>query len=655
MEKERWEKAKNIFEQAMAIAPDARVNFLDEVCLEDKTVRREVEELLSSFDEAKSFLETPIISKKTNELENGQILGHYEIIKPIGAGGMGEVFLAKDTRLKRNVALKLLSAEFTADKERLRRFEQEAFAASSLNHPNILTIYEIGAADEMNFIATEFIEGETLREFAKSEDLTFQKIAEIAAQVVSALSAAHESGIVHRDIKPENIMIRRDRIVKVLDFGLAKTIRKVDADKSTLVQTKQGMVMGTVAYMSPEQTRGKEIDARSDLWSFGVVLYEMIAGKTPFDGETASDVIAAILKTNPEQLPAETPEELQRIVGKLLRKEKDERYQTATDLLADLKTLKRDLEFAAKLERDVSPATNKTIIENQEQQTIAQAATNSAKTVESQTTSSAEYVVNQVSKHKHVAVAVLMVLLLGVVTIGYYFTRNNSANKTDDTNAIDSIAVLPFANASQDPNAEYLSDGITESLINRLSQLPSLKVMSRSSVFRYKGKETDAQKVGNELNVQAVLTGDVKQIGDQLSINVELIDVKDNHQIWGEQYVRKFADVFAVQSEIAQEISTNLRLKLTGAEQQKLDKHYTDNPEAYQLYLRGRFYWNKRTAEGMIKGIEYFNQAIKIDPNYALAYSGLADCYILRSAPFTTKERVEKGSAVKTPNIEPLG
>lgn len=320
-----------------------------------------------------------------------------------------------------------------------------------------------------------------------------------------------------------------------------------------------------------------------------------------------------------------------------MQRDQEKRYQTTKDLLVDLKNLKQEIELDEKLAQTVS-----------QRKTVILTATTSEKANETVTNTSLEYVKNR----RLPTILILIVLLLGISSIGYYFWQNKSTGKSDETGAIDSIAVLPLVNASQDPDAEFLSDGITESLINRLSQLPSLKVMSRSSVFRYKGKEMDAQKVGNELNVRSVLTGDVKQIGDQLAINVELIDTRDNHQIWGEQYVRKFADVFAVQSEIARDISAKLRLKLSGAEQQKLAKRYTDNPEAYQLYLKGRFYWNKRTSDGMVKGIEYFNQAIKLDPTYALAYSGLADCYILRPGPFTTKERVEKGSAAAQRALE---
>lgn len=467
MKPEHWQQIKQIFDEASRLAPDKRLQFLDEVCADDKSVRIEVEELLKSFDKSTSFLETPAISKQTNELKKGQIISHYEIIEPIGAGGMGEVFLAKDITLKRKVALKILPLEFTEQKERLQRFEQEALAASALNHPNILTIYEIGASDGVNFIATEFIEGETLRQIIKRNDLTFAEILEIAVQCVSAISAAHASGIIHRDIKPENIMIRRDNLVKVLDFGLAKTVKAVEIEESdkTLVNTKQRVIMETGRYMSPEQTRGKDFDARSDLWSFGVVLYEMIARNVPFDGETASDVIAAILKTNPEPLSAETPDELQRIVSKTLRQSKDERYQTAKDLLVDLKNLKQDFDFTEKLERG-----NRSF--SGEQKTLVRRENTNEQAAKTVTFASVEYV----KSNKIAAILASLILLTGISAIGYYLLREKSiVSQTQEISKIDSLAVLPFENANQE--TEYLSDGITKSLINSLSNLPNLRVI----------------------------------------------------------------------------------------------------------------------------------------------------------------------------------
>jgi eukaryotic-like serine/threonine-protein kinase len=622
MTPERWQKVKEIFQAALDRAPGEWSAFLASACGGDVCLRQEVESLLASHEKDGSFIDSPAYEAAAGLFPNdqglgaGQTLGHYEILSTLGHGGMGEVYLAQDTKLGRKVALKFLPASFTQDANRLRRFEQEARAASALNHPNILTIHEIGEVDSHHFIATEYIDGQTLRERLANRRLKVEETLDTATQIASALAAAHEEGIIHRDIKPDNLMFRRDGIVKVLDFGLAKLMdqKEVGAEDATrqLVKTSAGMVMGTVAYMSPEQARGLAVDARTDIWSLGVVLYEMLTSRPPFEGPTTSDLIVSVLEREPPPLgtDAEIPAELQRIVAKMLRKDREQRYQCVRDLLLDLKRLREEAEFAVKLKRSTAP-------------TATAAAT---KTQPATRTSSAEYVLGEIRTHKLVAIAAMLVLAVGSAAL-YYFIRGKVSNTPTGNETIDSLAVLPFVNAAQDPNAEYFSDGITESLINRLSQLSGLKVMSSGSVFRYKGKQQDAQKVGNELTVRAVLTGSVKQVGDQLVINVSLDDAKDNHRIWGEQYVRKFADVLAVQSEIAQEVSTSLRLKLTRGDEQQLAKRYTNNVEAYQLYLKGRYHLLKYTPPEIQTGISYFQQAIEIDPSYTLAYVGLADGY----------------------------
>jgi serine/threonine protein kinase/Flp pilus assembly protein TadD len=629
---EKWHEVKEIFYAALQRAPQEREQFLNESCKDDDHLRREVESLLSSSEAAGSFMQNPAVGEVAEAIipEKGKIrisqtLSHYKILRLLGIGGMGEVYLAEDSRLERKVALKILPAAFAQDAGRMRRFVQEAKAASALNHPNILTIYEAGEFENKNYIASEYVEGETLCERLRREPLNLKGALDVAVQITSALQAAHAVGIVHRDIKPDNVMIRPDGVAKLLDFGIAKLTEGktglIDAEAATAIKarTTPGMIIGTAAYMSPEQARGKAVDARSDIFSFGLVLYEMLTGKRAFEGENAIDLISAILQKEPvplRRLIPEVPHELERIVGKALRKDCEERYQTAKDLLIDLKDARQELEFQNKLERAAVPYR-----EQAETQIINAAATDAA-----QPTSSTQYLAAKITNHKLAAIAALLVLTVGTAAL-YYFTRGNVSNKGPGNETIDSIAVLPLTNAAQDPNAEYLSDGITESLINRLSQLSGLKVMSSSSVFRYKGREQDAQKIGNELNVRAVLTGSVKQIGDQLVINLSLDDAKDNHHIWGEQYVRKFADVLAVQNEIAQEVSTNLRVKLTGADQRQLAKRYTDNVEAYQLYLKGMYEWKKFTREDLQKAIEYFNQALEKDPNYALAYFGLSASY----------------------------
>jgi TolB-like protein/Flp pilus assembly protein TadD len=557
-------------------------------------------------------------------------LGRYEVHSRIGVGGMGEVYLARDTQLDRSVALKILPADVGSDDMRMRRFILEAKAASGLNHPNILTIYEIGQKDSTHFIATEYIEGNTLRHHLSSARPRLSEVLDIGTQIASALSAAHKAAIVHRDIKPENIMIRRDGLVKVLDFGLAKLTAHepatvdTQAPTKTLFETKPGIVVGTAIYMSPEQARGVTVDTRTDIFSLGVVLYEMVAGCLPFEGSTSSEVLAMLLSEKEPQPLArysrEVPAELERIVSKALRKNRDERYQTIKDLLLDLQTLKQELEFEKKLERSV-PSKSKSA-GGMGLQTAAQEVRDLAATE----TISEKVRASAIKFNKPIVVIAVVALLLALVAGAYiHFGRTRGG-------ALDSIAVLPFVNASGDPNLEYLSDGIAESLMNSLSQLPNLKVMSRNSAFRYKGREQDAEKVGKELNVRAVLTGSLKQIGDQIVISVSLDDALDSHQIWGSQYDRKVSDLLAVQREIARDISGNLRLKLSGTDESRLSKRYTENPEAYQLYLKGRFFSNKRTGEAARKSIEYFHQAIEKDPNFALGYAGLADAYFLLTA-----------------------
>lgn len=566
----------------------------------------------------------------SSSLFPGSRLGGYEIRSQLGVGGMGEVYLAYDLKLDRKVALKTLPTEVVANQQRMRRFVQEAKAASALNHPNILTIHEIGEDAGTNFIATEFIDGETLRRCLRREPMKIALVLELTIQIAAALSAAHHAGIVHRDIKPENIMLRRDGIVKVLDFGLAKLAftepsnADTQAPTKTFVKTDPGTVVGTAIYMSPEQARGLEVDMRTDIFSLGVVLYEMVTGCLPFAQPTSNEVLASLLSDKEPQPLArysrEVPVELERIVSKALRKNRDERYQTVKDLLLDLQSLKQELEFERRMERSLTPKSKSemgtganadatTVMESAAHRTVSERGFGSA-----------------LKLNQRRAIITIVALLIVALAAGAYFHFASGRGEP-----INSIAVLPLVNASGDPNLEYLTEGIAESLMNSLSQLPNLKVMSRNTTFRYKGKEQDAERVGKELNVRAVLTGSLKQIGDQIVISVSLDDAHDSHQIWGSQYDRKVSDLLSVQREIARDITGNLRLKLSGTDESRLTKRYTENPEAYQLYLKGRFYWNKRTGDGAKKSIEYFQQAIEKDPSYALGYAGLADAYQLLS------------------------
>jgi serine/threonine-protein kinase len=603
------------------------------------------------------------------DLAAGTRLAHYEIRSQIGAGGMGEVYLAEDTKLRRKVALKLLSADLTKNADRLRRFEQEAQAASALNHPNILVIHEVGTEGETHFIATEFIEGETLRQRMHRNRVSVSEALDIATQVAGALSAAHKAGIIHRDLKPENIMIRPDRYVKVLDFGLAKLTEQhpasTDTEAPTLAKasTDPGTVLGTVNYMSPEQARGKTVDARSDIFSLGVVIYEMVAGRAPFEGETASDVISFILHKEPPPLARYSPDvpaELERIVAKALAKDKEERYQTAKDLLIDLKRLKQKQEFEAELERSVSPdtisgpptgATGSGAAVASARESVA---VSNGKAVRA--TSSAEYIVTEISRHKKATAVTLMVLLLGCVGL-YFLLRPTTRPKeigSPQASSISSVAVMPFVNVGGNADVEYLSDGISEALINNLSRLSQLKVIARSSAFKYKGKEVDVREAAKALGAGAVVTGRVFERGGNLQISVEMVNATDGTQMWGEQYSRPATDVQAVQSEISREIAERLRLKLTGAQEQQLTKRATENSEAYQLYLNGLFYGRKGSIEGYRKALDYSSRAAALDPRFALAHAAVADIYrfLGLNSLLDPKEAAAKGKAAAQKALE---
>lgn len=568
----------------------------------------------------------------------GTRLGRYEIRSPLGAGGMGEVYLAQDTRLDRRVALKILPDDVAANQDRMRRFVQEAKAAAALNHPNIAHIYEIGKSEGTNFIAMEFIDGVTLREKIHRERTELRKLLRYLQHVAEGLAKAHAAGIVHRDLKPDNIMITRDGHAKILDFGLAKLIESqlMEAvegenfgDAATAIMQQHstpGMIMGTVGYMSPEQAQGKtnQIDQRSDIFSFGCILFEAATGHKPFEGDSVVKSLHSLIYEPAPQikdLNPSAPPDLQRIIRRCLAKDPEERSQAIKDVAIELKELRRALDAGNGFENTVPPSGHS---ETTSSGTTVQSTAAESRSI-SPAVSSAEYVVQGLKQHK-LFVGLAVVILIGAVALFAYYqhARNSEA-------AIESIAVLPLDNSSSDPDTEYLADGLTESLIYRLSQLPNLKVSPRSVVFRYKGKETDPFKVGRELGVNAVLSGRVTQRGDNLNISAELVDVRYNKLLWGERYDRKTSELMATQREMASEIVDRLRLQVA-PDNKAISKHYTESNEAYQLYWKGRFYWAKRTEEGLKKSIEYFNQAVEKDPNFALAYSGLADSYILQGA-----------------------
>jgi serine/threonine protein kinase/tetratricopeptide (TPR) repeat protein len=576
-------------------------------------------------------------SDSTNQDQLPAFIAHYRILRRLGKGGMGEVFLAEDTKQHgRKVALKVLPDELTRSENRLRRFKQEARAVLALNHPNILTVFEIGESSDSYYIATEYIEGETLRQCLWREPLRLDEALGVAIQVAMALEAAHNAGIVHRDIKPENIMLRqdrfvRDRFVKVLDFGLAKlTDREGSSSDPEAVtipisETNPGLVMGTSGYMSPEQAEGESIDARSDIFSLGVVVYEMIAGEPPFKGRTDSHTRVSIIDHEPAPLTQHVPDvprQLERIIAKALAKDRLKRYQTVTDLKLDLEQLRDELH----VESSTSPGTRRDREPTTTTRAIASEPTRTRPHIETVTDAPVPVPTNATHKSSSHALwmvySTLGILLCGIVIVAIvYFTRPPAA--------INSIAVLPFVNDSKDPNVEYLSDGITESIINNLSQLPDLKVMSRNAAFRFKGSNLDPVDAGRNLNVGAVLTGRLVKLNDRFVIKAELIKVADGSQLWGDEYNSSLADIFSVQDEVSKKIYQSLRLRLSGADEEKLARRYTHDAEAYQLYLKGRYFWNKRNEEGFRNGIEYFKRAEEKDPTFALAFSGLADSYAL--------------------------
>jgi eukaryotic-like serine/threonine-protein kinase len=552
-----------------------------------------------------------------------ETISHYRILSKLGAGGMGEVYLAEDLNLGRRVALKLLPSQFTQDPERVRRFEQEARAASATSHPNILTIYEIGqvetATGVLHFMAMEFVEGQTLRQRLK-QGLKLDEALEIGIQIGSALAAAHGVGITHRDIKPENIMVRHDGYVKILDFGLAKltenaflqgsdpsityaeTVEDPFKDRYATVtpgsqkETSPGMILGTISYMSPEQARGLKIDTRTDIFSFGITLYEMVAGRSPFEGKTTADMMVSILDRHPTPISrhvSATPTELERIIFKALVKDRARRYQLAGTMLTDLKQLQRRMLLDAGREQttELSPgevaASRRSLSRD----------SGSPQSKDSEKTASGSARVSSGSQRA----------------------------------PLDSLAVLPFFTTSGDPNAAYLAEGIPESLIINLSRLSELRVMAWSTVVRFRGREVDALEIGRDLGVRAIFAGRMYQFGEDLVIKTELVDVHDGSQLWGAQYRRKLDDLGAIEQELSLEICERLRVRLNEEERRRLAKRYTENAAAYQAYLKGRYYWNQRTARALRKAIESFEEAIKLDDGYALAYAGLADCYCLAS------------------------
>ncbi len=610
MEPNRWREIEELCQTALDQAEAERASFLDRACAGDEALRREVESLLKHHETAETFIEAPAleVAAKMAAADQarslvGHEINHYRILSLLGAGGMGRVYLAEDINLSRRVALKLLPAEPTRNSHRVLRFKQEARVISALNHPNIITIYEVGEIADMHYIATEFIDGQTLRQHMTGGTMQIGDVVGVATQVASALGAAHDSGIVHRDIKPENIMVRKDGLVKVLDFGVAKLTESQTPSVDSWTETKDGAntqtgaLMGTVRYMSPEQARGVTIDARSDIFSLGVVLHEMLAGKSPFGGTTTTEVITAILGDEPPPIIScrpEVPKELEQILAHALHKDAAERYQTTQQMLADLKELKQRLEIEAVLEKTQAASAPR-----REKRSFRKWGTATAG------------------------------LLLVFVTSWRLLPNRNGAPAEDAV--IMSLAILPLENLSGDPDRELFVDGMTEELSSTLGQIGNLRVPGRTSVMRYKGTKKSLAEIASELKVDALVKGALLESGGKVRITVRLIratGVGEDQSLWVGNYDRDAQDVLTLQNEVARDIARETRIQLSPRERERLARAQKVDPKAHNLYVMGRQLWNKSNLDGYSKAISYFREAQDLAPTYAAPSAGLADTYL---------------------------
>ena len=620
MNNEQWQEVERLYHLTLEKQPKERAAFLVHACAGNDVLRREVESLLAYEDQAEDFIESPAIEVAARAMSAdqsvtaavGDTIKQYRIVSKIGAGGMGEVYLAEDTSLRRKVALKFLPLTLTKDKSQLHRFEKEARAVAALSHPNVCTIHEViqteDAINTRHCIVMEYVDGMTLRQRMATGRLTVNEALNIASQIAEVLASAHAAGIVHRDIKPENVMLRRDGYIKVLDFGLAKLVtgpsepaNSQDETRPVDPKTLPGVVLGTVAYMSPEQARGLPVDARTDIWSLGVVLYEMVAGRKPFEGSTPTDVIISIVSRDPEQLAKFAPEAavLEPIVTKALAKDRAARYQNAESFLNDLKNPKRAREARTDFDHHQTKAIPR--------QTWA-----------------------------------ILFSLLALVAIGLlsftWFTRN-SKSSVPPRAGIQSLAVLPISNLSGDASQDYFADGMTETLIAGLSKAAALRVTSRTSVMQFKGSPKPLPEIASELGVDAIVEGSVQRSGDTMQFNVRLIDAATERQLWNGQYKRELRDVLMVQNEIATAVTQAIQIKLTPQEQSRLAKARPINPQAYDDYLRGRYYLNLQNKADNKTAIEALNSAVTIDPNFASAWAELAQAYVWRLFLFAPDEK----------------
>ena len=620
-----WQKVKSIFNSAVELPPEDRDAYLAEACGRDDGLRREVEKLLDSY--RSEFMEAPADENTNNSrLAPGTKLGRYEIVDLLGVGGMGEVYLAKDGQLDRKVAIKILNTKYESQEQNIQRFIQEAKAASALNHPNILTIHEIGETETSHYIVSEFVDGHRLRTVIEKESLELPRILGIAVQVAEALSAAHAARIIHRDIKPENIVIRNDGYAKVLDFGLAKLLPEhtslIGLEDATLRQnqTAKGLILGTVSYMSPEQAKGETVDPRTDIFSLAVLIYEMVTGRTPFTASSTSETLANLINRDPDPMSrydSGVPEELERIVSKMLRKNPDERYQTMKGLLADLREFKDRLSIESKLQRRSSP--------DREGVTAVLART----TGESANTTTGTPR-NRSTWPRRLLLAAIPISLIGILAVGWYLRRPFAESPPH----IKSLAVLPLR--SLNSQEDVLGLGIADAVIRRLSQTGTLTVRPRSAVQRYLQGDTDALTAARQLATDAILEGSIQRDGERLRVSVNLLRTSDGASLWADSFDMRMADIFTIQDNVAQQVASRLRLQLDPEQQARLGKRSTSNPIAYEYYAKGVNSLDQRGFGPKVKPqidatIDLFKKAVEADPNYALARAQLAFSYIWKA------------------------
>lgn len=617
---ERWQQIESLYHETLQKDPSSRAAFLVQACGGDETLRREVESLLAFEADAEEFIESPaleiagrmIAGEHSKPIVAGDRFNQYRIISQLGTGGMGEVYLAEDTSLRRKVALKFLPVVLTRDEAHLRRFKVEARAVAALSHPNVCTIHEVIETEGGHHcIVMEYIAGMTLRERMLQGRISINEALDIALQITTALSSAHAAGIVHRDIKPENVMLREDGYVKVLDFGLAKLAEthagsSPEAEtRSVALQTSPGVLMGTVAYMSPEQARGLTVDARTDVWSLGVVLYEMFAGRRPFEGPTPTDVIISIAEREPDPLEAA---QLQPVITKTLAKDPNRRYQNAAEALAALKNLKHEAELGTDL--------NKTLRLKGE--------ANGPRSL---------------TKSRKVALIGLAAAIAIAMAFVFWFGQGSKTPPPAATNKIKSLAVLPLQNLSGDPSQDYFAEGMTETLIAGLAKVVELRVTSRTSVMQFKGSQKPLTQIAQELNVDAVAEGTVQRFGDKIRVTVRLIEAATEKPLWSGEYDRDLHDVLTLQNEIAQAVTQAIRIKLTPQEEVRLTNARRIHPEAYDEFLRGRYFLGRQTKQDNDNAIQALNRAVAIDPGFAGGWAELAQAYVWKLFLFAPNEK----------------